>query len=258
MSRVDAMTGPRHTHRIQRHGSLIRKTYRSWSRGEPHREWGALQLLADHQPGLAPGPVRADLEGDPPSITMATMPGEPLTGRWSDRQLDALAEAVDRLWSVRPDRMPPLGWREPSYWRELAQRSTPPTDEIGRDAYARAIAWIGSAGPQLLKYDTGVVLGQGDPQYGNLLYDAETGTVTLIDFEDAGPSDICLELANFGEHLGNRRSGLDRLADRIAVDHERLLEGRRLWASFWLLRLTDPARAAERTEQSRRLLELFD
>ena len=40
------------------------KRFRSWSRGEPVREWTALTLLAELAPRLAPLPVSADLSGD--------------------------------------------------------------------------------------------------------------------------------------------------------------------------------------------------
>ena len=44
---------------------------------EPRREWRALDLLARHAPGLAPRPIRADLDTDPTLIAMSRVPGEP-------------------------------------------------------------------------------------------------------------------------------------------------------------------------------------
>ncbi|MEV6038094.1 hypothetical protein AB0L65_43590 [Nonomuraea sp. NPDC052116] len=56
------------------------KRYRSWERGEHRREWAVLNVLALHAPGLAPAPVRADLDGSPPRVVMSRLPGTPLRG----------------------------------------------------------------------------------------------------------------------------------------------------------------------------------
>lgn len=50
------------THHIDFRGDVVVKRYSDWSRGEPRREWTALELLDRHTPGLAPRPVRADIE----------------------------------------------------------------------------------------------------------------------------------------------------------------------------------------------------
>src|SRR5690606_1863415 len=67
------MTG-RCTHHIEFRGDVVIKRYRSWDRGEPGREWTALKLLAEHAPGVAPSPVRAMLDADPPAIVMSRLP----------------------------------------------------------------------------------------------------------------------------------------------------------------------------------------
>lgn len=248
----------RHTHLIEYGADSVRKTYRSWDRDEHRREWQTLSLLHTHRPGVAPRPIESDLAGDPPSITMSMMPGEPIAGRWTEPQLDALAEAVEEVWSTPPDGLAPIPVHDPNFWSAMADRSTPPSDEIGLAGYRRAREWIGADGPAFLGRPQRPVLGQGDPQIGNLLYDSATGRIGLIDFEDSGPSDLCLELANFAEHLGNRDTGLDGLADRFDVDQEQLLDSRRLWAAFWVLHLDAPARAADRTDQALRFLSLVD
>jgi hypothetical protein len=78
--RTEEPKSARTTHEVcidhDRH--LVVKRFRSWARGEPAREWAALTLLAESAPGLAPAPVRADLDGDPPAIVMSWLPGAQL------------------------------------------------------------------------------------------------------------------------------------------------------------------------------------
>jgi len=75
---------------IDRDQNLVVKRFRSSARGEPAREWAALKLLDDFAPGLAPVPVRGDLDGDPPAIVMSWLPGAqlgtiaPLSGAQTD------------------------------------------------------------------------------------------------------------------------------------------------------------------------------
>ena len=60
----------RSTHAVEMADGLVVKRFCSWERGEHQREWQALKLLAEFAPGLAPAPVTADLDADPPAITM--------------------------------------------------------------------------------------------------------------------------------------------------------------------------------------------
>lgn len=252
---------PRQTHHLRRHGGLITKTYQSWSRDEHRREWEALNRLASHQPGLGPQPVQAALDAEPPSITMTIIPGTPIAGRWSDDQIRLLADAMSRLWSTPADGLAPLDLYEPGYWRALMDGSKRPATGIEQQAYDLAERWI--SGPELDALLAGPlrVLGHGDPQPGNLLYDGER--IRLVDFEDAGAGDPCFELANFVEHLGARDAGLERMADLIDHDADRYQRFRRLLAVFWLMKLLPdpdgirPPRATELREQSLRLIDLF-
>jgi hypothetical protein len=41
------------THELTFADRTVTKTYRSWDRGEPEREWTALMVLAEHAPDLA-------------------------------------------------------------------------------------------------------------------------------------------------------------------------------------------------------------
>ncbi|MEV1174405.1 aminoglycoside phosphotransferase family protein, partial [Nonomuraea sp. NPDC049784] len=64
------MAAGRCTHRLDIRDDIVVKRYTSWGRGEPHREWAALTLLAEHAPDLAPAPVEAALDAHPPLIVM--------------------------------------------------------------------------------------------------------------------------------------------------------------------------------------------
>lgn len=253
-----AQRQPRRTHDLRRDGGLITKTYRTWQRDEHRREWATLVRLAESAPGLAPQPVAEGLDQEPPWITMTVLPGHPISGHWTEDQLDLLAEAIQRLWQTSAEGLDSIGVHEPGYWRGLAAASIRPNDGPERIAYDRVVEWIGSADLEaLLDGSAAQVLGQGDPQVGNMLFDGRR--IRLVDFEDAGASDLCFELANFAEHLGNRGTGLERLADRFPVDPARLAGCRRLLAAFWFFQLL-PVRAgrpAEFAEQTRRLLDLL-
>lgn len=257
-----AETGGWQTHLLHRDGSLITKTYREWDRDQHTREWDALSRLALHAPGLAPAPVSALLKARPPSVTMTIVTGEPINGSWTNHQTQLLADALRRLWAVPSDGLTAIDMHEPAYWRRRASRTVRPRGGVEQRAYDLAAEWI--AQPDLdvlLNGQQAQILGQGDPQPGNLLYDGEL--IRLVDFEDAGASDVCFELAIFAEHLGTRDTGLDRIADLVDHDQNRYLQCRRLLASFWLfslLSITDGSprrRTVTATEQATRVIELF-
>lgn len=78
---------------------------------------------------------------------------------------------------------------DPAYWRDMAAKALPPPSGIERDAYDLAVTWIvGSELDALLDAHNERILGQGDPQTGNLLYDGTS--IRIVDFEDAGASDV--------------------------------------------------------------------
>ncbi|MFI6733326.1 hypothetical protein ACIBI9_10380 [Nonomuraea sp. NPDC050451] len=91
------------THDIEIRDDIVIKRYRSWDRGEHRREWAALNVLAEHAPGLAPTPVRADLDGSPPTVVMSRLPGTPLRGLpTGPEQVRALATALTHLHHAIP------------------------------------------------------------------------------------------------------------------------------------------------------------
>ncbi|WP_143591712.1 hypothetical protein [Thermoactinospora rubra] len=67
-------------HTIEVRPDVVIKQYRSLAYGEPEREWRALELLNEYEPGLAPAPVTADLDADPPTVVMSRLGGAAVRG----------------------------------------------------------------------------------------------------------------------------------------------------------------------------------
>lgn len=265
------------THQIhadQSRGVVI-KRYRSWDRREPAREWTALTLLAEFAPGLAASPIRADLTAEPPVIEMSWLPGVPLgNAPLSAAQAEALALALGRLWNAVPRaRLTDLG--EPGMnVAQLARRVTemlgapPAVDDKApvRRAWEEGARWLSTAALNG-RNGGGVVLGQGDSNLANFLWDG--AQVRLVDFEDSGPSDRAFELAVLVEHISAwsqaRLSPDVFLAsfDLTVAGQARLREYRRLAALFWLLMLLPGGPAHHRNppgtveRQANRLLLLL-
>jgi hypothetical protein len=274
--------------------NVVIKRFVEAHRGEPDREWRALTLLAEHAPGLAPEPIRADLGADPPMIEMTLLPGEPLGGRpLTAEQESALVRALGQLWqSVPVSRVVPLPGEAGneaqlvSFVRQQAVQSHDLGDDpVVRAAQSAGLSWLswavgesgrlagqhshsepggasGAGWPGLVP-----VFGQGDANLANFLWDGQR--VRLVDFEDSGPSDRAFELANLVEHLSAwSDSGLDgeeflRAFDLSAAERSRLADCRRLAALDWLLFLRPGGAASLRNppgtlrRQAERLLALL-
>jgi aminoglycoside phosphotransferase len=265
---------------------VVVKRFRSWARGEPAREWAALTLLAERAPGLAPHPVRAALTADPPEIVMSWLPGVPLGEPVTPAQAVALAAALGRLWRAAP------GHRGGGPGGDLALNSValanqvrsmlaaseqamaggpaggPAAGSAARQAWTAAGAWLRSGGLDRVRVlDDELVLGQGDGNLANFLWDGTA--VTIVDFEDSGPSDRAFELATLAEHLAVwSDAGLDAdsLLARFTLtgpEQARLREYRRLAGLYWLLVLLPGGPASARNppgtlgRQAARLLALL-
>lgn len=262
---------------IDQNRQVVVKRYVDSHRGEPAREWRALRLLAEHAPRLAPEPISADLDGDPPSVVMSLLPGEALGSRpLTGPQERALAVAVGQLWQAVPVELVTRVRGESDTRAELVQAvrrwlADGPElgpDPAGRNALARGAAWLastagltaavggGSAGRAVPR-----VLGQGDANLANFLWDGEL--VRIVDFEDSGVSDRAFEVAVLVEHVSAwRDGGLD--ADRFitgfdlsATERAQLADWRRLLALYWLLRLHQRADVSGVPRQAARLLSLL-
>ncbi|SCK19092.1 hypothetical protein H181DRAFT_01352 [Streptomyces sp. WMMB 714] len=218
------------------------------------REWRALELLAEHAPGLAPAPLQARLVPSAPVVVMSRLPGEPLRGKPLDeRRLTALADAVRALHSavppealsrvpVRPGRPVELTATVRSW---ASQRRTHASAEV-TSAVDRGLRWLDGSvfadGAARAEEHSPEVFGAGDGNLANYLWDG--ARVRIVDFEESGRSDRLFELAEITEHVGSwverpldagsflRRSAL------TGAEHARLREYRRLLALVWLFLLS--------------------
>jgi Ser/Thr protein kinase RdoA (MazF antagonist) len=115
--------------------------------------------------------------------------------------------------------------------------------------------------------DAPVILGQGDPNLANFLWDGTD--IRIVDFEDSGASSRAFELAILVEHVSAwSDSGLESDAfltmfDLTKPELAMLLTYRRLAALFWLLKLQSRGEAEHRhgddalNRQAERLLSLL-
>lgn len=217
-------------------------------------EWSVLHHVHRHDPELCPRPV--SLDGDPPAVTMTVIPGSPLSGPLSPAQIDALVEAIHRLWSIPFDGP----WRDDLRFARHLTAIPRPSNGVAAQAYDAALAWWDGPDPLLLQEKPAVtVLGHRDPYLANYLWDGSR--VRLVDFEDSCLSDPATEVAILIEHLSTHDSGLH--PGLFEVDPMRLLAARRLWAMFWLWRLLPGGPSEHRNPpgtadlQARRLLDLL-
>jgi aminoglycoside phosphotransferase (APT) family kinase protein len=275
------MAGRGTTHEIciDQDRRLVVKRFRSWDRGEPAREWTALTLLAESAPGLAPAPLRADLDADPPVIVMSWLPGEPLGhSSLSAAQTGALVLALERLWHSVP---PPARVKTCAVTTVLnsatlarqvrAMLAAGPglgEDPLVRRAWRAAATWLDSSRlDSQVCPDGEVVLGQGDCNLANFLWDGTQ--VRIVDFEDSGPSDRAFELAILVEHISAWKDASLEADTFLALfeltrsERTRLPEWRRLAALFWLILLLPDGPATRRNapgtleRQANRLLTLL-
>jgi Ser/Thr protein kinase RdoA (MazF antagonist) len=112
-----------------------------------------------------------------------------------------------------------------------------------------------------------MVLGQGDPNLANFLWDGTD--IRIVDFEDSGASSRAFELAILVEHVSTwSEGGLDSDAflamfDLTTAELATLRAFRRLAALFWLLKLQSrsdtgpPDRDDALKSQAERLLTLL-
>jgi hypothetical protein len=264
------------THSVEIEETVVVKRFRAWDRDEHVREWRALNLLAKHAPGLAPEPVKADLDGDPPTIWMSRLPGEPMGGRpLLPLEIDAVAAAIDTLHRAVPAEtlatIASTAWQPATaraYLHGMASQLKPAErDPLAVEALAAGAGWLDSDWlDRAAAEDATMVFGQCDGNLANYLWDGTR--VRLVDFEDSGRSDRMFELADFVEHLTVWNFGqidaeafLARL-DLTAAERARVHGFRRVFALFWLQMLVPGGRSHHRNppethlHQARRLLEL--
>ncbi|WP_117209769.1 aminoglycoside phosphotransferase family protein [Allorhizocola rhizosphaerae] len=239
----------------------LAKRYLSWERGEHRREWTVLTRLHNHLPDLVPAPLAQDLDAQPPVVTMSRLPGLPLSGTLSDAQLSGLERALRAMWSAAVGDLPARRYHAAEaqdVGRQWFAGATRPPGVAGEAFDAAAEFLSGPPLPDVPGEQT--VIGHGDPNLANYLWDGER--IRIVDFEDAGASDVAYELADLAEHLSARQTDWEEFLTRFDLDRERLRRARCLMAALWLHRLLPGNSAAHRNppetlaQQAKRLLRL--
>ncbi|MCH6160188.1 phosphotransferase family protein [Streptomyces marispadix] len=244
---------------------------------EAEREWRALELLAEHAPGLAPEPLAYEPAAGAPVIRMSRLPGAPLLGQPLDEAaVHALTAAVRALHSALPPPVLAAVPRRPVLVRALRARirSWTPLVRVPANGQTRAaldlgLRWLAGSDLDEAAPDVPQVFGTGDGNLANYLWDGSD--VRIVDFEDSGRSDRAFELAEITEHVGSWIDGpLDVAAflrgfALTAAEAARLRKCRRLLALVWLFLLClDETREQPRNppgtarRQARRLRALLD
>lgn len=256
----------------------VAKTFRSRHGDEAQREWLGLTVLARHAPGLAPEPLERRDVGGREVVVMSRVPGEPLGAVPLDPdQLDALGAALRRLHTAVPAEelvdLPPRRADQAGFVAELRgwMAEEPPPAAVSpvvERALAAARGWL--TGPEAdLLADGPVerVFTHGDGNIANLVWSGVRCHV--VDFEDAGVSDPAYEVADLLEHVSVWLRGIVRpedLVERLGLNEQqrtRVLQARRLFATFWLLMLLPGGRGEARNppgtleRQAARLLDLL-
>lgn len=245
------------THAIELTSDTVTKRFRKRNPEQGcGREWRALTLLAEHAPGLAAHPIRAEPDGPEPAVVMSRLPGVPLRGMpLGEEHVTALAKAVHELQAAVPARtlagLPVRPWQQGDAidhirrWAPDARAKAGP--EVGR-AMDAGLCWLDRSGwGSAVPADVPPVFGPGDGNLANFLWDGST--VRILDFEDSGRSDRAYELAEITEHVGSwverplDAAGFLGHFDLSPAESARLPGCRRLLALIWLLQLAleDPA-----------------
>jgi aminoglycoside phosphotransferase (APT) family kinase protein len=235
------------THRVQVGPDSVAKTYLSWARGEPDREWHGLTLLAEHAPGLAPVPLGREVRDGAPTVVMSRLPGVELgPGPLTADATTALGAALRRLYDLPATvltGLPERVWGPSSLLALVRDRADEPRDAPpeAAPALAAARAWLADPLRDAQAVVVDPVLGLADGNLANVLFDGTT--CRLVDFEDSGLSDPAYEVADLVEHVSVRLAGVvhpEALARAVGLSDAQLArwrEHRRLFAVYWLLRL---------------------
>ncbi|MFC4010739.1 phosphotransferase [Nonomuraea purpurea] len=173
------MADLQHIHELVYDGDLVTKRYVADRPGACEREWRALNLLAEHAPGLAPEPVSRE-DG---AITMTRIDGVPLRGlpRRAEH-LAAMAEALVELHTAVPHQvlrtLPVRPWQREAVvdWLRLRCAQWQPRNPAADRVVEEGLRWLdGWAAPGGGFGRDGVGGGLGRAEVGGLGRDGAGG-----------------------------------------------------------------------------------
>ncbi|NUP64031.1 MAG: aminoglycoside phosphotransferase family protein [Nonomuraea sp.] len=229
-----------HTHVLDFDGDVVTKRYIDDKPGAAEREWRALNLLAEHAPGLAPEPIAYEAG----VVQMTRIDGAPLRGlAVRDACVAAMAEALTELYeAVPPDvlaTVPVRPWQVEAVTDWVGQRVAAwrPRDPLADRAVKEGARWLAAWRPGTS--GTSPVFGAGDGNLANFLWDG--ARVRIVDFEDSGRSDLAFELAELSEHVSMWVDGEVEIAHRFELsgqEERRLRDCRKLHSLTWLFLLS--------------------
>lgn len=240
------------THDLSFTDTEVRKKFLSWADGEADREWGCLNLIWEHAPGVAPRPLRRETVDGHPVVIMERLPGDPLGDKpLIAEQTESLGQALRRIYSIPADRITAAGISERRYGPSTLPRALvgwlSETYDLSRcqdpaqvaDGMEAAREWL--ARPDVLPSPGLVGLGIADLNPANIVWDGQA--CRLVDFEDGGLTDPAYDLADHVEHIAGRIAGVfdpEALSAAVGLsenERERMRAYRPLWAAFWLAML---------------------
>lgn len=258
---------------IELHGDTVIKRFRSYSQGEPEREWRALTLLAEYAPGLAPTPIEADLAAGIPAVVMSRLDGVPLGEEpIGPAQLRALAEAISLMHHAIPtlvvSEVPLRPFHEVATIDQIQELHQRHERRHRRPVVARAVkegmAWLAHSDRGGDWRNLPAVFGSGDGNLANYIWNGSG--VQVVDFEHSGRSDRAFELAEIAENESVRAAEFDvpfflQQFDLAADEIDRLRQCHRLLALANLLLLENSANPASSPDtierQANRLLDVL-
>ena len=223
------------------------KLHKTDGRQRDRREWEALSVLAASHPAVSPLPIGYEPEAQP-AMAIELLPGTGLGHHHlTADQVRALVAVNREVHAVTPEHVGPaellparltddgMLTQVQSFFTGAIDLRTSLRDEM----YARWSAWTTGTDPKVLAEPIQPILGQGEPNLTNCLWDGER--FRLIDWEYAGWSNQPYELALLVEHVQSRETPDDTwqsfldLSGLTASGHRRTLAARRLVAWFWLV-----------------------
>lgn len=242
---------PTHTHALSFSATEVRKAFVNGAE-EADREWQSLRLLAEHAPGIAPRPLRREVDAGRQVVVMERIPGESLgSGPLTVAQTISLGQTIRRLHGIPVEhiRVAGIGERRlgPSALPQALEGWLSETPDLTRcQDPARVSAGISAAREWLARVEVLPVprleaFGIADLNPANIVWDGRL--CRLVDFEDAGLTDPAYDLADHVEHIAVRLPGvfdarsLSAAVGLSAEDEERMQSFRPLWAAFWLVML---------------------